>query len=54
MVSLSRSIARYAAAAGAAGLAGLAVRDVLQPRHSILRTFPIMGRARFAMERVRP
>lgn len=54
MASLSRSIARSAAAAGAAGLAGLAVRDVLQPRHSILRTFPILGHARFAMERIRP
>jgi hypothetical protein len=36
-----------------AGPAGVGVYDVLQRRHSILRNYPIIGHARFAMEAVR-
>lgn len=54
---MSAHLRRIAAAAGgtaAAGLAGLAAHDALQTKHSILRNFPVLGRARFLMERIRP
>lgn len=35
-------------------LAGLGVWDLVQTRHSILRSFPILGHARFLMETIRP
>jgi glutamate synthase domain-containing protein 2 len=38
----------------AGGLAAVGIHDVLQRRHSILRNYPILGHARFAMESVRP
>ncbi|MEV5957733.1 FMN-binding glutamate synthase family protein [Streptomyces sp. NPDC051987] len=28
--------------------------DLLQPRHSVLRNYPVLGHARFLMERIRP
>ncbi len=34
--------------------AGVGVYDLLQRRHSILRNYPILGHARFAMEAIRP
>ena len=37
-----------------AALAILGVRDLLQTRHSILRTHPIAGHLRFLLEEVRP
>ena len=44
-----------AAAAGVAGALGaLATWDLLQTRHSILRTFPVVGHLRFALEAVGP
>ncbi|CAN5891618.1 FMN-binding glutamate synthase family protein [soil metagenome] len=38
----------------AAGLAGLALHDVLQRQHAILRNFPVVGHARFWLEKVGP
>lgn len=32
----------------------LAVFDLVQTRHSVLRMFPVIGHARFALERIRP
>jgi glutamate synthase domain-containing protein 2 len=38
----------------AAGLAALATHDLLQRRHAILRTFPVIGHARFLLEKIGP
>ncbi len=38
----------------AAALAGLATYDLLQKRHAILRTFPVLGHARYALEEIGP
>ena len=35
-------------------LAGLGAWDLIQTRHAILRSFPILGHARFLMETIRP
>ncbi|NMM83500.1 FMN-binding glutamate synthase family protein [Rhodococcus sp. SRB_17] len=35
-------------------LAGVGTYDVLQRRHSILRNYPILGHARFLLEKIRP
>ncbi|TJZ77067.1 FMN-binding glutamate synthase family protein [Rhodococcus oryzae] len=35
-------------------LAGLGTWDLLQRRHSILRNYPILGHARFLLEKIRP
>jgi hypothetical protein len=35
-------------------LAVIGIHDVIQRRHSILRNYPILGHARFALEAVRP
>ncbi|MCP3426886.1 FMN-binding glutamate synthase family protein [Rothia sp. AR01] len=54
---MSSSIGRLAASlgiTGAAGLLGLAARDRFQKKHTILRTFPVLGHARYAMEFIRP
>lgn len=40
--------------AGLAGLTGLAAYDFLQPHHSIRRNFPVIGRARWLLEKIRP
>lgn len=53
MSKASRLAARLGVG-GAMGLAGLLAHDALQKKHSILRTFPVLGRARFAMEKIRP
>lgn len=37
-----------------AGLAALGTWDLLQTRHSILRSYPILGHLRFLMEHIRP
>ena len=37
-----------------AAIALLGVHDLAQRRHSILRNYPILGHARFALETVRP
>ena len=37
-----------------AGLAGVAAHDLLQRRHTLLRNFPVVGHARFAIERIGP
>ncbi|MCW2621180.1 MAG: Glutamate synthase [Frankiales bacterium] len=36
------------------GLAAVAVHDLVQRRHSILRNYPVVGHARFALEAIRP
>src|SRR5919112_1977025 len=38
----------------AAAVASVATHDLLQRRHSILRNFPVVGHARFWLERVGP
>ena len=38
----------------AAGVAAVAARDVLQRRHAILRNFPVVGHARYLIERIGP
>lgn len=32
----------------------LGVADLVQPRHSVLRNYPVLGHARFLLERIRP
>ena len=45
-----------AAAVGtvSAGVAGLAVRDLVQRKHSVLRTYPVVGHLRYLLEELRP
>ena len=43
-----------AAAIPAAALGAVAAHDVLQRRHAILRNFPVIGHARFWLERIGP
>lgn len=43
-----------AAAVTAATTVGVAVRDIIQKEHALLRTFPVVGRARYMLESVRP
>lgn len=51
----SRSkIISLATAVTATATAGLAVRDILQKKHSLLRNYPVVGRARYALEGIRP
>jgi glutamate synthase domain-containing protein 2 len=38
----------------AGALTSVAVADLVQPRHSILRNYPVAGYARFLMEKIRP
>jgi glutamate synthase domain-containing protein 2 len=40
--------------AAAVALAARGVYDVVQRRHSILRSYPLLGHARFALEKIRP
>jgi glutamate synthase domain-containing protein 2 len=44
----------WVVAAIAAALVLLAVHDVLQRRHALLRAYPLLGRARFVLEKVGP
>jgi glutamate synthase domain-containing protein 2 len=44
----------WAAVAVTVALLALAVRDVVQPRHAILRNYPVAGHLRFLLERIRP
>ncbi|GAA1350806.1 FMN-binding glutamate synthase family protein [Falsarthrobacter nasiphocae] len=37
-----------------AGLGGLAIWDLVQKKHAILRNYPVVGHARFALEAIRP
>ena len=37
-----------------AGVAGVGVYDVTQKRHAILRNYPVLGHARYALEAIRP
>jgi glutamate synthase domain-containing protein 2 len=43
-----------AAAVLAGALTSVAVADLVQPRHPILRNYPVAGYARFLMEKIRP
>jgi glutamate synthase domain-containing protein 2 len=43
-----------AAAAGLSALAGVAARDLLQREHTLLRNFPVIGRARYLIEAIGP
>ncbi|SCL26595.1 FMN-binding glutamate synthase family protein [Micromonospora inyonensis] len=46
--------ARRAVPAAAAALAALAAHDLLQRDHALLRTFPVLGRARYLLESIGP
>lgn len=46
--------ARLLTLAGIGALAGVAVRDVTQRRHALLRNFPLLGHARYALEALGP
>lgn len=52
--SSSSKIFKYVAGAAAAGLSGLTAYDLTQKKHSILRSYPVVGRARYMMEHARP
>lgn len=54
MTRASRPGRRLAALAGVGALAGVAARDALQRRHAILRNFPVVGHARYALEALGP
>jgi glutamate synthase domain-containing protein 2 len=43
-----------AAAAGLSAVAAVAARDLLQREHTLLRNFPVLGRARYLLEAVGP
>lgn len=49
-----KPVAKALLAAPGAGLAGLIAYDLLQKKHSILRTFPVLGHARYALEMIGP
>ncbi|MCU7827122.1 FMN-binding glutamate synthase family protein [Kitasatospora sp. DSM 101779] len=46
--------ARKIGAAAATAVAVLAVRDLVQKRHALLRNFPVVGHARYLLERIGP
>src|SRR4051812_8624105 len=48
-----RTIVR-AAVAGAGAVAAVAVRDLLQREHTVLRNYPVVGHARYLLERMGP
>lgn len=50
----SSDILKTVGAAAGASLAGLAAHDALQKKHAILRNFPVLGRARYGFEFIRP
>jgi glutamate synthase domain-containing protein 2 len=45
---------KRAVLAGVGALAGVAVHDVVQRRHAVLRNFPVVGHARYALESLGP
>jgi glutamate synthase domain-containing protein 2 len=46
--------ARTAGAATAAALAVVAARDLIQKKHALLRNYPVVGHARYLLERIGP
>ncbi|MFJ1752580.1 FMN-binding glutamate synthase family protein [Kitasatospora sp. NPDC088134] len=46
--------ARTIGAAAAAAVAALAARDLVQKKHALLRNFPVVGHARYLLERIGP
>ncbi|MFF8470615.1 FMN-binding glutamate synthase family protein [Streptomyces griseus] len=46
--------ARSIGAAAATGLALVAARDLVQKKHALLRNFPLVGHARYALEKIGP
>ena len=46
--------ASRAAAAGLSALTAVALRDLLQREHTLLRNFPVIGRARYLLESIGP
>nr|MDT0663526.1 glutamate synthase-related protein [Micromonospora sp. DSM 115978] len=52
--AMTLSAGWWAAVGVAAALLGVAVRDVTQRRHAILRYHPVLGHARFLLEKIRP
>lgn len=54
LIGLFWSSAFWLPALGFGALAILGTRDVLQPRHAILRNYPVLGHVRFFFEMIRP
>lgn len=50
----SKGAAKAMAAAGAAAVAGLAAQDLVQKKHALRRNFPLIARARYALEAIGP
>ncbi|TQM06136.1 FMN-binding glutamate synthase family protein [Pseudonocardia kunmingensis] len=48
------STARWASLAPLAAAAGVAAHDLLQRRHALLRNFPVVGHARYLLEKLGP
>ena len=46
--------ARTVLAGGLAAVGGLATHDLLQRRHAILRNYPVIGHARYLLEKLGP
>lgn len=44
----------YVATAAVAGLTVMGINDMMQTKHSIMRTYPVVGRMRYWMEALRP
>lgn len=49
-----KSVLKAAATAAIATTAGLAAHDLFQKEHALRRNFPILARARYALERIGP
>lgn len=49
-----KTLAAAAASALAAGVTGVAVNDAFQKQHALRRNFPVLARARYALERIGP
>ena len=47
-------VAKAVPAAAAAAAAAVAIRDLSQRQHALLRNFPVLGRARYALEAIGP
>ena len=44
----------WAAIGAAAAVSGVAVRDLLQKKNAVLRNYPVLGHARYQLEKIRP
>lgn len=54
LLSITWSFWAFPVAVIFASLAALGLRDLVQPRHSVLRNYPLIGHIRFMLESIRP